>query len=244
MRTIYVLFHAFEDGQAFWEEAGVDTWLSLQEKERLTTLRFQKRRDEWLHGRWVAKHLLKRVHPSCEFLPPSDILIVNRLDGSPFIRIQDQDVPGDLSISHRDLWAGAAFTPGEYFCIGIDMEKVEKREPSFYWDYFTEKEIDSAGRFPLSGEEYYTLLWSAKESVVKALKTGLRIDVQKIEIFPQRFDRETFTNPYTWSSFSCRVSEMDGNWMGFWQMREDFIITLACRFLNQTEPVSLREVRL
>ncbi len=127
---------------------------------------------------------------------------------------------------------------------GIDIEKVEKREPGFYWDYFTEKEIDSAGRFPLSGEEYYTLLWSAKESVVKALKTGLRIDVRKIEIFPQRFDRETFTNPYIWSSFSCRVSEMDGNWMGFWQMREDFIMTLACRFLNQSEPVSLREIRL
>jgi len=121
---------------------------------------------------------------------------------------------------------------------------VEKRELAFYTDYFSDREIEGERLFPLSREAYFTLLWSAKESVVKALKTGLRIDVQKIEIFPQKFERETLSHSSGWLALSCRVSGMDGNWVGFWQKCEDFIITLACRCVNQKEPVSLQEIRL
>jgi len=244
--TIYVLIHTIEDSQAFWEEAGFDTWLSPREKERLTALRFQKRRNEWLHGRWVAKQLLKRVCPSFQALPLSDMVIDNLLDGSPIFMTQDQEVSGDLSISHREGWACVAFSSSGNFHIGIDVEKVEKRELAFYTDYFSDREIEGERLFPLSREAYFTLLWSAKESVVKALKTGLRIDVQKIEVFPQKFERETVPSPppYGWLAFSCQVSGMDGNWVGFWQKREEFIITLACRCVNQKEPVSLQEIRL
>lgn len=56
--------------------------LSAAEQERLAGFRVEKRRKEWLLGRWTAKHLLQAY---CEetlgYRPPLEALIVGRVPG-------------------------------------------------------------------------------------------------------------------------------------------------------------------
>lgn len=245
MNILYVLTDVLpHHGQAFLEEAKED-FLALQEKERLTCLRFQKRRQEWLHGRWVAKCLIKGVLSDFDGLTLSEIVIQNRLDGSPWAFVRGQEVQGDLSISHCEDWACAAFSRSTDITLGIDVEKVENRDPAFYTDYFTNREVKNKDLFPeIPKEKYYTFLWSAKESVLKALKLGLRIDTRKIEILPKDFDRTTGSSAIKWFPFLVRVFGRDENWSGFGQIREQFVITLASRGIKKSEPIVIQEIRL
>ena len=68
--------------------------------------------------------------------------------------------------------------------IGCDLELVEPRSEAFVRDYFTVPEQCCVGAVP-DGEESWlraNLLWSAKESVLRVLETGLRRDTRSVEI--------------------------------------------------------------
>jgi phosphopantetheinyl transferase len=65
----------------------------------------------------------------------------------------------------------------------VDLEWIEPRSFEFIRDYFTPGEVKQALAGSVSQNAINaTILWSAKEAVLKALTTGLRIDTQKIEI--------------------------------------------------------------
>lgn len=244
MSILYVLIHEVDEGQAFWEKEG-EKFLSPQERERLTSLRFQKRRQEWLHGRWVAKHLIQRVLSDFGELTLSEISIENRADGSPWVFVKGEEVQGELSISHREGWACAAFSQNTEISLGIDVEKIEKRDPAFYMDYFTDREkVNRALISEMSEEMYYTFLWSTKEAALKALKLGLRIDTRKIEILLGGFDTISRSFACSWFSISIQVLGVGENWTGFGYIREQFVMTLACHGIKKSEPVMIQEIRL
>ena len=61
-------------------------WLGPRERERLSALKTEKRREDWLVGRWTAKRLLQSAlaqhHGAC--LPLAALEIQAARDGSPF----------------------------------------------------------------------------------------------------------------------------------------------------------------
>ena len=67
--------------------------------------------------------------------------------------------------------------------LGCDLEIVEPRSDAFVADYFTAEEQEvvrqacPADRFAL-----IALIWSAKESALKALQSGLRIDTRSLSV--------------------------------------------------------------
>ena len=69
--------------------------------------------------------------------------------------------------------------------LGCDLEVVEPRSGAFATDYFTAEEQEllaqasAADRFQL-----LALIWSAKESVLKALRVGLRLDTRCVAVDP------------------------------------------------------------
>lgn len=159
-------------------------FLSASERQVLAGLRFPKRRREWLLGRWTAKHLLQRSHPAYHSLALPAITVGNDADGAPYLSIEGKGrLSMSLSISHRDDRAFCALSPTLPPSIGADLERIEPRDPAFVRDFFTFNEAERVWTCPSSRRDtLITVVWSAKESVLKALRHGLRVDTRSVEI--------------------------------------------------------------
>jgi 4'-phosphopantetheinyl transferase len=69
--------------------------------------------------------------------------------------------------------------------LGADLEKIEPRSDAFAADYFTLDEqalVAHAGAS--SRDRLLALLWSGKESALKALREGLRLDTRSVIVIP------------------------------------------------------------
>jgi 4'-phosphopantetheinyl transferase len=114
---------------------------------------------------------------------PGQVGIVARGDddGCPEVHGLDPPLPS-LSLSHRD-GVGLAVVASPGCRIGCDLERVESRSARFPRDWFTSSECDRLDDAdPERRDELVTVLWSAKESVLKAVGEGLRRDTRSVEV--------------------------------------------------------------
>ena len=164
-----------------------DLWLSAGEKSRLAGLRFEKRRADWRLGRWTAKKAVAScLNLSADSHSLVDIEIRAAPSGVPEVFLFNQRAAIGVSLSHRGRRALCVVGPQDA-SLGCDLELVESRDHSFVTDFFTANEQTlveqaSAGDRPL----LITLLWSAKESALKALRVGLRLETTAVEVKPER----------------------------------------------------------
>ena len=160
-----------------------DDWLCESEAARLSTLRFAKRRADWRLGRWTAKcTVAARLRLPKDDRSFKQIEIIPASDGHPEVVLHDQPDRVTISISHSGGFALCAVACFDVE-LGCDLEVVEPRTEAFIADYFTGKEQELLAQ--VSGEErsmLVSLLWSAKESALKALHVGLRADTRSVEV--------------------------------------------------------------
>src|ERR1700726_3327008 len=140
-------------------------------------MRIPKRRADWRLGRWTAKHAVT----ACLNLPTepftfADIQIRAASSGAPEVLLHDEPAEIAISLSHRSGTALCTLAPpGVTF--GCDLETVEPRSDGFIADYFTDDERNLIARSSRQERPLLlALLWSAKESALKALRVGLRFD--------------------------------------------------------------------
>lgn len=257
--------------------------LSEAETAQLATYSVEKRRRDWLVGRWTAKELIRAVAQT-EYgllLDPAWIAVLNDDDGAPFARLTESGlrarmgtdgqgrIPWSLSISHSH---GVAFCAVSAFgtaqtglpitedqadddvidddviddditgnganltreetdhAIGADLEFIERRDHAFVQDFFTPAEmalVDGTGAG--ERERVVTAVWSAKEAVLKALRTGLRLDTRQVECLI----RPPLPVTDQWMSFPITVRSpkyQGAVWTGWWQRAAaypDFVMTLV-----------------
>jgi 4'-phosphopantetheinyl transferase len=195
-----------------------DEWLTPPEAERLNRMRYEKRRSEARLGRWTAKQTLARETGFSS--NPADlhrIVIRNAPDGAPYALVDGRTAPFTIAMTDRADWAVCAVI-GSEDRIGCDLELVEQRSQRFVADYFTPAEQRSV----LAGDVglLANLIWSAKESALKALRTGLRRDTRSVEV---RLGDGTGD---TWSPLT--VTADDGRiFPGWWLRSGDFLLTVA-----------------
>lgn len=160
-------------------------WLSAVELSCFAGLHFAKRRADWRLGRWTAKRALA----SCLNLPADvhsleDIEIRAASSGAPEVFLLNRRASVTLSLSHR---------AGRALCVvglsgaglGCDLELIESRDPAFVADFFTANEQKLLDCAPADERPMLaTLLWSAKESALKALHVGLRLDTASLDVSP------------------------------------------------------------
>jgi 4'-phosphopantetheinyl transferase len=158
--------------------------LSDSERRTYEGLRFPKRRQEWLLGRWTAKQLVLRTLETYRSMPMAAISVHNDPDGAPYLAVDGEGrLPASLSISHRAGRAACALSPSMSPSIGIDLERVEPRPAVFVDDFFTADEAERVWSCPLaSRDQLVTVIWSAKEAALKAVRKGLRLDTRAIEV--------------------------------------------------------------
>jgi len=160
-----------------------DDWFSAWETSHLSSLRFPKRRADWRLGRWTAKHAVAGyLHLPHDPETLTTIQIRPAASGAPEVFIDE--APGDISISLSHRGGIAVCAVGEPDAmLGCDVEVVEPRSDPFVADYFTPEEQALTRQAPEPVRfALIALIWSAKESALKALRTGLRSDTRCVSV--------------------------------------------------------------
>lgn len=198
-----------------------DLWLSPEEVTTLSRFRIPKRRRDWLLGRWTAKSALSQLARPQHF-PPENWQITSDSDGAPRAWLKGEPADLSISISHSSGLSFFAVT-GSSHRMGCDLERVEERSPSFEQTFFTGDELKLLSACEARERNLLvTLIWSAKESVLKAIRTGLRVDTRRIRILS--IDQETSPS---WQSFTAQDSVGGDTFNGWWFENSAMVYTVA-----------------
>ena len=198
-------------------------WLGPLEREVLDGLRVRKRRRDWLAGRWVAKRAVSSVHGD-DVESPAEIQIVAADDGAPIVRYTGGASPL-ISISHSGEWAVCALSRDARE-LGCDLERVEERAAGFADDYFTSQELAQVAATPEAGRAFVTTLaWSAKESALKAARTGLRRDTRSVELVS--WSESSTPANHAWHPLHVRDRERDLLLAGWWRRWHEYVLTVV-----------------
>jgi 4'-phosphopantetheinyl transferase len=130
-----------------------------------------------------------------------------------------------ISLSHSFGTALCTLAPPG-FTFGCDLETVEPRSDAFVADYFTVDENNLIARSPRQQRPLLlALLWSAKESALKALRVGLWFDTRCMSVSPVD-DWHPNGNPDTWRSLRVRYS---GGMVfhGCWRIQDHLVRTVV-----------------
>lgn len=214
----------------FWLEQSAsdvplgDQWLSGNERARFARLHIPKRRADWRLGRWTAKCAvsaywnLPRDHEAL-----AAIELRPALSGAPELFLNGRPAPVALSLSHSRA-AGFCIIAPDGVEVGCDLETIEQRSPAFLADYFTDEERDLVGRTTgADRDRTVTLLWSAKESTLKALRCGLRSDTRAVNAAPAD---GVETHGEEWHRL-CAGHISGRTFYGWWRASRDLIRTVV-----------------
>jgi 4'-phosphopantetheinyl transferase len=202
--------------------SGVD-WLSGDEAIVLQGFRFAKRRNDWRLGRWTAKcavaaYLKLPVDPA----RLAKVEIRALPSGAPQVLRSKQPAPVAISLSHRN-GIGLCAVAEPDTAIGCDLEIAEAHSTAFMRDYFLEEEEKEIARARIASRPLLVaVLWSAKESALKALHEGLRLDTRSVSVRLGPWEHE----PGRW--YPLQVHYVLGEvFCGWWQRSGNLVRTLV-----------------
>lgn len=192
-------------------------WLAPPEHETADALRVPKRRAEWLLGRYTIKRTLQLAGLA---EPPERIEVRAAESGAPEPWVEGWKLPVSLSLSHSEGRALCVVGP-PVVALGCDIETIAQRSEAFLSDYFTDEEQEFVARCkeaeaPLAA----TLVWSGKESVLKALQEGLRLPPRSITVVPG-------PECGVWSPLSVAGTPDREAYAGFWRRHGRAVLTVV-----------------
>ena len=197
--------------------AGSD-WLTEAERGYAERQRFRKRRIEFLIARFTAKTAIARLLDR-----PQTVAELGRIEirheptGAPFLCVDGHRPPLSMSLTDRAGWAVCLLQQGDDR-VGCDLELVEPRSAGFVTDWFTpaEQQYMAATANP---DLAANLIWSAKESALKVLGTGLRRDTRSVEV-------SLGALAAGWQPLTVRTAE-GAEFPGWWRRLGAFVLTTA-----------------
>lgn len=151
-----------------------DRWLGERERAVVAGLNTDRRRADWLLGRWTAKRALG----AWLGVLPTHVEVLAAADGAPEAWLDGRRPPVSVSLSHRGGRAIAVVTDAPVVA-GCDLELIEPRSDPFVRQWLARSEqrlVD--GSDPSERPLLANLLWTAKEAASKVRRDGLRLAVQ------------------------------------------------------------------
>lgn len=216
-------------------------WLSARERICLDGMRFPKRRADWRLGRWTAKLAVAAcLKLPTDILAFADIEVLAAPSGAPEVFVQNRPADIAISLSHRDGIALCVVAPAEAN-FGCDLEAIEPHSSAFIADYCTSEEQALITQTPVERRDLLVcLIWSGKESALKALHMGLRLDARSVCVRPADYlcepggeerqelcGEDITTNPDGWRSLRvhCASGPVYGGW---WRVQDQKVRTMVC----------------
>lgn len=160
-----------------------ENYLSAGEKMPFSES-FPEKKENWLLGRYAAKKAVQNYFKEeySQDLALKDILIKSdKQNGATFSTpFPDKEIGLHLSISHGGGYGAAAI---EQVPVGVDIERVRTFKNDIRSAFLSPAEESFVDRASSDQKDTLaTLFWSFKESYLKALKKGLMIHPQTVEI--------------------------------------------------------------
>jgi|HubBroStandDraft_4_1064222.scaffolds.fasta_scaffold05939_2 4'-phosphopantetheinyl transferase len=221
-----------------------DDWFSESEVAQLGRFRFAKRRADWRLGRWTAKRAVAASLKLADDRPSLKRIEISAAStGQPEVTLVGRTERVTISISHRNGVAICAVAVGNVQ-LGCDLEVIESRSDDFVSDYFTAEEQVTIAQMNLEQRPaLVTLLWSAKESALKALHVGLRADTRSVRVEirdPQSHWFKSVATPTSQTDIRISSTDVLSEWRplqvrceddtvlhGWWQCRKDTVRTMV-----------------
>lgn len=168
----------------------------------LNGLKYDRRKSSYLLGRISAKNALSTIIPvktaMNSFKVGFGVFQFPVLEHLPYSGFQ-------VSITHCDT-IGISLAYPEAHPIGVDIEKINPEKVDSMISMFTQEEITLTNLCLNDRATAYTLLWTAKESLSKILKTGMMIDFKYLELESLNYENGlyigNFKNFSQYKSFS------------------------------------------
>ncbi len=192
-------------------------------------LKSDKRRHDWLIGRWTAKKLVQSVlgRRGLPLVSLDSVRIRNAESGEPYVHAPGY--PVTLSISHSADHAFCALIEQVEWPLGVDLEQITPRNDWFVKDFFTPAEqLNVNAALMAERSTLVTAIWSAKEATLKALHLGLTVDTRWVNcsIVPNAAARQG------WIPFQVGVRAECLNrpipfLTGWWRIVEPYVMTLV-----------------
>lgn len=201
-------------------------WLTTTEAARASTMRYTKRRTEYLLRRYAGKcAVAAAIGLSEDSASLGRIAVLNRVTGAPYVEIDGRTLDTDISLTDRAGWSVCLVGP-DLGAVGVDLEIVEPRSDGFVRDFLTpaEREIVTGASGSDGHDAVANLIWSAKESALKVLRTGLRADTRTVDVVledPSSIGQATSQ----WQRLS--VSSAAGRFPGWWRRDGVFLLTVV-----------------
>lgn len=150
--------------------------LNVKEREHYLGIKSSSRKNSFLHGRYVAKTAVSNLI-GCDL---KEISIGIGIFNYPIVEI-NRNKKYNVSLSHcRSIGAAIAFE--EDIIIGIDIEEIKLGFESRVYNSLVENEKLLISKNKCLEIESSAVIWTAKEALSKAIKTGLTVPLGILEV--------------------------------------------------------------
>ena len=174
LRAMMVI--VFNDPANTWLDAVAEV-LGKTETAYFSTLRFARRQRSYLLGRYAGKTALSAV------LSEPDLRAIEIERGvfeQPIVRY-GRNGGWEVTISHTgDLAVALAYPAGHP--MGVDLEQVDPGQHETILSQLSVREIAWLNLHPAERFQFASSLWAAKESLSKALRTGLMASIRVYDL--------------------------------------------------------------
>ena len=172
------------------ENSNISEALSEREIEIYNSIKFDKRKRDWLAGRLAAKKAFIDYCKKNTGFKNTNITVLNNCNKAPYI-FEYPEL--DISITHSNDLAIAAISNS---LIGIDLEKISSGNPLIIKYFFSENESNLLKKESLHNDkvsESIIRIWTRKEAVAKYLKLGMKINFKLLDTVNNfiSFDRDS-----------------------------------------------------
>jgi 4'-phosphopantetheinyl transferase len=200
-----------------------DAWLSASERAEAASLRVGVRREAFRLRRWTARRALSsRLGLDEDERSLARLAFRRDALGAPQAWRDAAPLAVSVSLSDRDGRAVCVVGPPD-LALGCDLERVEPRSAAFLGDFLTPRErlFVAAAASADDHDLRAALVWSGKESALKALGVGLRRDTRSLEVAV-----EEASAPGGWSPLHVTTTE-GRRFAGWWRRAQDLVLTIA-----------------
>ena len=135
-----------------------------------------KRKQDFLLGRWVIKNAFKSLISDIQL---TEVSTQDGCFGQPILT--EARFGLDVSLSHNEQNSVAIVFP-QNFCLGVDIENIRNRDIANFESHVTPSELASFLQQGFDSLTAFTLVWTIKEALSKAIKVGLQVDFSALKI--------------------------------------------------------------
>ncbi len=181
--------------------------LHPEERAYFDTLKYKRRKASYLLGRMAAKNAVAELTETTDL---TDIWIDTGVFRFPVVKLKGK--PNiQTSISHCNT-VGLALAFPEAHPLGIDLEYIDKKRLKVLESQVTETEKEILSQLNLPQTISFTLLWTVKEGVSKALRTGLTMDFKILTVKAMKRRGKEIESAYYTSNQYKAFSSYFGNY--------------------------------